>query len=54
MNHALLRAVIKELDEQVFDLDLALTEADDPAKIAEKLQRALDYAQQRLDDARVR
>ena len=52
MTRSALRALIAHLDAVVFDLDLELTDTDHPALIEVQLQRLLDFAQQRLDDAR--
>ena len=52
MTRTALRALIAHLDAVVFDLDLELTDTDHPALIEIQLQRLLDFAQQRLDDAR--
>ena len=52
MTRTLLRALITDLDAKIFDLDLALTDTDEPHVVALALQLLLDHAQQRLDDAR--
>ena len=53
MNKSALKVILSEFEDQCFNLQLTLIERGNAELIAEQFQRALDNAQQRLDDARM-